>query len=164
MKVTDASSSLSGRPQGCTNLKLRQLMRRVAQRYDAEVGQCGLKGTQYSLLSHVVLMGPLRPADLAAAMKVTPSTLSRNLQPMVAAGWLELAAGVDGRSRLVVATAAGQAKRVEAQRRWKTAQLAINAALGNDRVVALHALIDEALSRLAPAVDTAPDAGENPAS
>lgn len=164
MKVTEASASVPVRPQGCTNLKLRQLMRRVAQHYDAEVGQSGLKGTQYSLLSHVVLMGPLRPADLAAAMKVTPSTLSRNLQPMVAAGWLELAAGVDGRSRLVVATAAGQAKRVEAQRRWKTAQLALNAALGSERVVALHALIDEALSRLAPAVDTAPDAGENPAS
>ena len=42
------------RPQGCTNLKLRQLMRRVAQRYDAEVGQVGLKGTQYSLLSYVI--------------------------------------------------------------------------------------------------------------
>ena len=49
------------RPQGCTNLKLRQLMRRVAQRYDAEVGQVGLKGTQYSLLSYVVKLGPIRP-------------------------------------------------------------------------------------------------------
>jgi hypothetical protein len=33
------------KPQGCTNLKLRQLMRRVAQHYDAEVGKTGLKGT-----------------------------------------------------------------------------------------------------------------------
>ena len=39
------------KPQGCTNMKLRQLMRRVAQRYDAEVGKTGLRGTQYSLLS-----------------------------------------------------------------------------------------------------------------
>ena len=31
------------KPQGCTNLKLRQLMRRVAQLYDAEVGKTGLK-------------------------------------------------------------------------------------------------------------------------
>jgi hypothetical protein len=29
------------KPQGCTNLKLRQLMRRVAQLYDAEVGKTG---------------------------------------------------------------------------------------------------------------------------
>ena len=38
------------KPQGCTNMKLRQLMRRVTQHYDAEVGKTGLKGTQYSLM------------------------------------------------------------------------------------------------------------------
>lgn len=147
MKVTDASAS-TVQPQGCTNLKLRQLMRRVTQHYDAEVGKSGLKGTQYSLLSHVVLLGPIRPVDLAAQMKVTASTLSRNLQPMVAAGWLEVTAGEDARSRLVLATPAGREKRTEAQRRWKTAQLQINAVLGPAQVVALHALIDDALQRL----------------
>lgn len=147
MKVTDASAP-NVQPQGCTNLKLRQLMRRVTQHYDAEVGKSGLKGTQYSLLSHVVLLGPIRQVDLAAQMKVTASTLSRNLKPLVAAGWLEVTAGDDARSRLVLATPAGREKRTEAQRRWKTAQLQINAALGPANVVALHALIDDALQRL----------------
>jgi len=136
------------RPQGCTNLKLRQLMRRVAQRYDAEVGQVGLKGTQYSLLSYVVKLGPIRPVDLAEAMNVDASTLSRNLKPLVAAGWLTLEAGADARSRLVQATDAGRAKRAEAQRRWRVAQESLNAALGPRRVVALHALIDEAMQAL----------------
>jgi DNA-binding MarR family transcriptional regulator len=138
------------KPQGCTNLKLRQLMRRVAQHYDAEVGKTGLKGTQYSLLSYVAKLGPIRPADLAAAMKVTPSTLSRNLQPLVTAGWLEVNAGVDGRSRLVSATEAGREKRQEAQRRWRVAQENINQVLGAGNVVALHSLIDEALALLSP--------------
>ncbi len=40
-------------------------MRRVAQHYDAEVGKTGLKGTQYSLLSYVYKLGPIRPGDLA---------------------------------------------------------------------------------------------------
>jgi len=138
------------RPQGCTNLKLRQLMRRVAQRYDAEVGQVGLKGTQYSLLSYVVRLGPIRPVDLAAAMNVEASTLSRNLKPLVAAGWLAMGAGDDARSRLVEATDAGRAKRAEAQRRWRVAQEGVNAALGPQRVIALHALIDEAMAALGP--------------
>ena len=44
---------------GCTNFKLRQLMRRVAQHYDLEMSGAGLKTTQYSLLSHVLkLRGP----------------------------------------------------------------------------------------------------------
>ena len=137
------------RPQGCTNLKLRQLMRRVAQRYDAEVGKVGLKGTQYSLLSYVAKLGPIRPVDLAAAMNVDASTLSRNLQPLVAAGWVTLEPGADARSRLVRATDAGREKRAEAQRRWRVAQEGVNAALGTRRVIALHALIDEAMACLA---------------
>jgi DNA-binding MarR family transcriptional regulator len=142
------AADMVAKPQGCTNLKLRQLMRRVAQRYDAEVGQVGLKGTQYSLLSHVVKLGPIRPVDLAARMNVDASTLSRNLQPLIAAGWLTLEAGADARSRLVHATEAGRAKRQEAQRRWRVAQEGINATLGPERVVALHALIDEAMRAL----------------
>ena len=136
------------KPQGCTNLKLRQLMRRVAQVYDAEVGRTGLKGTQYSLLSYVVKLGPLRAVDLAAEMKITPSTLSRNLQPLVAAGWIEIGPGDDARSRRIVATEAGRAKRAEAQKRWRLAQESINTTLGLERVLALHALIDEAMAAL----------------
>lgn len=141
-------AAVSPKPQGCTNLKLRQLMRRVAQRYDAEVGQVGLKGTQYSLLSYVIKLGPIRPVDLAQAMNVDASTLSRNLKPLIAAGWVTLAAGEDARSRLVQATDAGREKRVEAQRRWRVAQEGLNAALGPQRVIALHALIDEAMQAL----------------
>ncbi|MEY4736961.1 MAG: hypothetical protein RL302_1280 [Pseudomonadota bacterium] len=135
-------------PQGCTNLKLRQLMRRVAQHYDAEVGKTGLKGTQYSLLSYVVKLGPIRAVDLAAQMKINTSTLSRNLQPLVAAGWIAINPGDDARSRLIVATDAGQLKRSEAQRKWRVAQEGINQLLGPERVVALHALIDESMELL----------------
>lgn len=131
------------KPQGCTNMKLRQLMRRVAQHYDAEVGKTGLRGTQYSLLAHVARLGPVRPVDLARAMKVDASTLTRNLRPLIDAGLLTLDAGPDARSRLVNVTDAGRAKRQEAQRRWRVAQEALNQRLGAQRVVALHALLDE---------------------
>lgn len=138
------------KPQGCTHLKLRKLMRQVAQHYDAEVGKSGLKTTQYSLLSHVCKLGPMRPVDLARAMKLTPSTLSRNLQPLIAAGWVVVEAGDDARSRRISATDAGRDKRQEAQRRWRVAQEQLNARLGVERVLALHALIGECSERLAP--------------
>jgi DNA-binding MarR family transcriptional regulator len=138
------------KPQGCTNIKLRQLMRRVAAHYDAEVGKTGLKGTQYSLLSYVVKLGPIRPADLAAEMRVSPSTLTRNLRPLIDAGLLELGPGADARSRLVSVTATGREKRQEAQRRWRVAQEGINTMLGPRRVVELHALLDDCLERLTP--------------
>lgn len=142
-------ASKIAQPQGCTNFQLRQLMRRVSQHYDSEMARIGLKTTQYSLLSHVVRLGPIRPGDLAASMTMEPSTLTRNLKPLIAAGWVELAGGSDGRSRCVTATEAGRAKRSEAQRRWKAAQLGLNQVLGVKRVVALHALINESLALLA---------------
>lgn len=129
--------------QGCTNFKLRQLTRRVGQHYDAELAQAGLRTTQYSLLSHVLKLGPIRPGDLAQAMKMDASTLTRNLKPLLAAGWVELAAGVDGRSRLISITEAGREKRQDAQRHWKAAQTSLNRLLGMTRMLALHALIDE---------------------
>ena len=136
------------KPQGCTSFKARQLMRRLSQHYDAEVSQSGLKTTQYSLLSHLARLGPTRPVDLAAELKMTASTLSRNLQPLIAAGWISLGAGADARSRLVQVTEAGAAKRREAQRHWKTAQQKLNALLGVERVLALHRLIEESLELL----------------
>lgn len=137
------------RPQGCTNLKLRQLTRAVGAHFDAVVGQCGLKGTQYSLLSYVVKLGPLRPVELARAMKVSPSTLSRNLQPLLEAAWLTTCPGGDGRGHQVAATPAGCVKRSEAQVRWREAQEAVNRRLGPDNVVALHALLDTCIDLLA---------------
>ena len=139
------------KPQGCTNIKLRQLMRRVASHYDAEVGKTGLRGTQYSLLSYVLKLGPIRPGDLAAEMRISPSTLTRNLRPLVDAGLLENLPGPDARSRLVSVTPLGREKRQEAQRRWRVAQEDINRMLGPRRVVQLHALLDECLELLGPA-------------
>jgi DNA-binding MarR family transcriptional regulator len=137
-------------PRGCTSFKLRQLVRRVSQLYDHELAPTGLKTTQYSLLSHVLRLGPVRPGELAAAMTMDASTLTRNLKPLLAAGWLQMTAGEDGRSRLVHITDAGRDKRAEAQRHWKAAQLELNRLLGVERVHALHALVDESLARLEP--------------
>jgi len=143
-----AVPSAASAPRGCTNLKLRQLGRLVARHYEAHVGPTGLKNTQYSLLSYVVKLGPRRAGELAAAMKLDASTLSRNLQPLIAKGLVEIGTGEDLRSRIVAPTLAGQALRDEAQRAWKRAQLALNQRLGEARVAALHSLLDEAMQIL----------------
>ena len=133
-------------PQGCTNLKLRQLTRLVTRHYDHYTAAAGLKTTQYSLLSHVEKFGPIRPSDLAKRMQMDASTLTRNMQPLVAQGWLRIGAGEDARSRLVEITDDGRAKRVEGQRAWKKAQLALNERLGVERVAALHELLDASVA------------------
>jgi DNA-binding MarR family transcriptional regulator len=141
-----ASGAANTAPAGCSSLKLRQLSRRVSQHFDRIVGDAGLKTTQYSLLSHITRLGPIRPGELASVMEMEPSTLTRNLQPLIAHGWVVVGAGADGRSRSIEATDAGRAKRSEAQREWKRAQLALNDRLGPQRVAHLHSVIDECLA------------------
>ena len=98
------------------------------------------------LFRSIVTLGPIRPGDLAGHMEMDASTLTRNLQPLVAQGWVEVGPGDDGRSRLVTATDTGRIKRTQAQREWKRAQLSLNNKLGIDRVAQLHAQIDECLA------------------
>ena len=142
--VKDATA----RPQGCTNFKLRRLMRQVAQHYDAQMSSCGLKTTQYSLLSTVDRLGPIQPSELARSMAMDASTLTRNLRPLMDAGWLLLGPGQNARSRYVHITEAGREKRREAQALWKVAQLGLNEMLGEATVVALHGLIDDCMELL----------------
>ena len=97
------------------------------------------------------------PGELAAQMKMDASTLTRNLRPLVDAGWVSLQAGSDARSRLVHITEAGRAKRAEGQRCWKVAQQSLNNTLGAERVNALHALVDDSLALLAPTQEPCDD-------
>jgi DNA-binding MarR family transcriptional regulator len=96
----------------------------------------------------VVRQGPIQPVVLAHQMGLEASTLTRNLQPLMSQGWVEMGPGADARSRLIHATDAGRAKHTEAQRAWKQAQLALNARLGDARVARLHELIDACLADL----------------
>ncbi len=144
--MKSASPQVTPVPVGCTNLKLRQLTRRVTQHYDRHLADLGLKITQYSLLAHVDKLGPVSPGELARRLEMSASTLTRNLQPLVVAGWVALGEGADARSRLVHITDTGREMRRQAQRRWKTAQLALNDKLGVATVAALHDLLDQGLA------------------
>ncbi len=137
------SASQAAAPRGCTNLKLRRLSRAVSRWYDEDVRGLGINGSQYGLLSHVVKLGPVQPGVLARAMGLDASTLTRNLRPLLQAGWAVLEPGPDARSRLVSPTAEGRALRAQAQRRWRASQERINHALGPARVTALHSLLDD---------------------
>ena len=138
----------TAQPQGCTNFKLRQLLRSVSRLYDAQLAQAGLKGTQYSLLSHVLALGPIAPHALARHMGMDASTLTRNLRPLIDQGWVLQGPGADGRVRSVTITPDGEAKQREAKACWRRAQQSLNGLLGDDTVAALHGLIDTAQARL----------------
>ena len=135
-------------PKNCTNFKSRQLARLLTRHYDAELAKAGLKGTQFSLLTHVQRFGPITPGILAKRMGLDASTLTRNLQPLLRAGWLVQDVGLNARNRFISMTPAGFEKQAEADLHWLIAQESVKTLLGHERATALVALIDECLERM----------------
>jgi DNA-binding MarR family transcriptional regulator len=130
-------------PKGCTNFKLRQVTRLVSNHCEAHFAESGLTTTQYALLSHIVVLGPIQPSELARRMDIDLSTLSRNVQPLQSLGLVETLPGADARSRQLQATEEGHVRRKQMKATWKRAQLSLNERLGDERVQRLHALLDE---------------------
>lgn len=133
----------------CTDTRLRQLARVMAHYYDRELGKVGLGTTQYWLLTEVLSHGPLRHCDLGHAMSLSPSTLTRSLEPLIANGWLAVGPGSDGRTRIVSITTAGRRKCAEGLPRWTSAQARVHQLLGSRVVSAMHALLDDCSARMA---------------
>lgn len=103
---------------------------------------------QYSLLSSVLKLQPVRPVDLAQVLNLTASTLTRTLKPMVAAGLLEVSSGPDARSHLISITEVGRSKRSEAYQMWRVAQESLLEKLSPAHSEALHAVLDITLQKL----------------
>lgn len=132
----------------CTDTRLHQLVRLMARHYDAELLKVGLRTTQYWLLTEVLQHGRARPCDLAKAMALEPSTLTRKLKPLVATGWLEVAVGEDRRTRNVRITSSGQMKRAEGLLRWQAADAHVRGLLSSATMSRLDAIIDQSLKAL----------------
>ena len=113
----------------CLCNALRQASRAVSRLYDEELRGVGLRTTQYSLLHILARAGQVRQGDLGGLTRLEETTLTRNLRPLVAAGWVSVRSGDDRREKLVTITAAGIAKLAEARPAWERAQARMQALL-----------------------------------
>ncbi len=119
--------------------------------YDRELAPTGLRLTQYALLATLRREGKdagVAVTDLAAAMDMDRTTLTRNLRPLLDQELVELGTDpADARVRRALVTAKGNAAFAAAVPRWRVAQDFVNQTLGEGNVLALH----EWLDRVTPA-------------
>ncbi len=132
---------------GCTCARLRKLARRLTRIYDAHLAAQAIKVTQYSLLVNAA-RGERAVSEFAAELEMDRSTLSRNLTPLAAQGWVSISVGADSRSRIISVTAAGRRKLKAALPLWRMAQCEVEAILGAADVGELHRKIEHALTAL----------------
>jgi len=132
----------------CTCFRLRKLSRLVTQRYDRELAAAGLNLNQYSILRRAART-PQTVGALAREIGMDRTTLSRDLKPLIAAGWIDLASSdEDARAKIVRIKPAGKRVLDRAQPLWRRAQDEIDARLGAAGVNALHNHLDRAMARM----------------
>jgi DNA-binding MarR family transcriptional regulator len=132
---------------GCTCARMRKLTRRLTRIYDAHLAPQEIKVTQYSLLANAA-KGERTLTEFAAELEMDRSTLTRNLAPLAAQGWVSVTVGTDSRSRSISVTAAGRRKLKAVLPLWRKAQCEIESVLGASGVGELHQSIRHALAAL----------------
>jgi DNA-binding MarR family transcriptional regulator len=94
----------------------------VSRLYDEELRGFGLRTTQYSVLRLLRDLGETRQRDLGEVSVHDETTLTRNLRPLIEAGWVAVRTGEDRREKWLRITARGLAKLQEAHTAWERAQ------------------------------------------
>jgi DNA-binding MarR family transcriptional regulator len=149
----ETDGSIHGVPT-CACSQLRRAGRRVTQLYDKALEPAGLTIGQFGLLAHLAAT-PLNTRGmaigaLADARGMDPTTLTRNLKPLVAKGWIVEARDRDDRRvRALTLSPSGRKTFLAAAPLWQSAQAQLQTVLGEDMVGELLELLAISIDKLA---------------
>ena len=93
---------------GCFCLASRQAARKITRLYDSYMQESGIRITQFTILSQLMLRGEMPIGKLAGILGMERTTLTRNLTPLEQQGWISINAGDDPRARIIGITAQGR--------------------------------------------------------
>lgn len=133
----------------CPCIKTRQASRALTRIYDEALRPSGLLTAQLGVLVAVARFGDggAKITQLASALVLERTTLTRNLVPLERDGLVRVTRHADdARARVVVLTPAGRRALATAYPLWQEAQRRTRALVGGDEVEAL-------LEKLQPVVD-----------
>ncbi len=132
----------------CACSQVRRLARKLSAHYDTILSPEGLTITQYSLIANIERAGRLSHSFLAERVGMERTTLTRNLRPLIRAGWVAVAAGEDRRQHLLQLTATGRRKLIRSLPLWEQAQNQFLSRIGSRSIQELRALLASAESAL----------------
>ncbi len=126
----------------CFAERVRYLNRSLTSIYDDAFRPLGITASQVILLVTLIERGTLSAGQLGRLLNVEKSTLSRNLERMRKAGWIEITAPTSGRTHAIEASRKGKKLLLEVFPRWREAQNATALLLGTDGSKALRKVGD----------------------
>jgi DNA-binding MarR family transcriptional regulator len=125
----------------CACSQVRRVARKLSAHYDAILSPEGLTITQYSLIVNIQRAGQLSHSFLAEKVGMERTTLTRNLRPLIRAGWVTVAAGKDRRQHLLQLTETGKQKLIRSLPLWEQAQSQFLSRIGSQSLQELRALL-----------------------
>jgi DNA-binding MarR family transcriptional regulator len=128
----------------CVAVRLRLLNRVVTSFYDEALRPLGLKVSQLNILIVTAKLGLARPAQVCEILQLDTSTLSRNVKPLQAHGWLEVVPEEDARAQPFRLTPRGKRLIEKAVPAWQEAQRQATELLGDEGI----ALLDRVAKRV----------------
>ncbi len=141
--------------RNCTCSRIRRAGRHVTQLYDQVLEPAGLTIGQFGLLAYLATAGAgenggIPIGTLAGARGMDPTTLTRNLKPLVAEGWIVDARDPrDRRVRAVTISPSGRKKYLAAAPLWQRAEAHMERLLGAETLAALNALLEVSIAKIA---------------
>jgi DNA-binding MarR family transcriptional regulator len=117
----------------CLAFGIRKAARVITQRYDEALAPTGLRSTQFMVLNAISRADGVSINQLAGALVMDRTTLTRNLKPLQKDGLVELGPGPDARTKAVRLTGPGRKALRKALPLWAKAQKAAREALGASR-------------------------------
>jgi DNA-binding MarR family transcriptional regulator len=133
-----ATTNIDTIARTCIAVRLRRLNRVVTKVYDDALRPFGLRVSQLNILIATAKLGLARPAQVCKILQLDISTLSRNVRPLQAHGWLEIVPEEDGRAHPFRLTAQGRKLIEKAIPAWEKAQSEATELLGEEGVALLN--------------------------
>jgi len=138
--------------RNCLCANVRKTDRALSRNYDQALRSTGLTASQFAVLSFLSAVGPTRISDLARAMGMDQTTMTRNIGLLQEGGWVGRSTAKDRRTRVVSMTDHGRKTHSEATVLWTALQSELTAALGPGRFERFLKDLSDIQSLLSPRI------------
>src|SRR5712664_1765633 len=126
---------------GCFCLASRQAARKITRLYDGYMQKSGIRATQFTILSQLMLRGEMPIGKLADILDMERTKLT----PLERKKWISIKPGADPRARMIGITAPGRGIVRRGFAHWSEAQAHVGKMLGADGQTALKFLASRSL-------------------
>jgi DNA-binding MarR family transcriptional regulator len=106
----------------CALFDVHRLSRALTVLYNKHMRETGLTMAQFTLLRNIAALAPAGMTQIAEAMLMDRTSVTRLIEPLIQLGLLTTEPGVDRRVRNVIVTAQGLAALERSERAWRQAQ------------------------------------------